>query len=158
MTPKKFLIWKNFWSNIFFVLVLLVTWTPNPLKSAKSPWVFYGSNFSLLALPPLIYFGGGSCSCCSSCDRGTTPSLEFDKRSTWLADKSVHSPYHLCLQWTMKKRITQRCHCSPIWKSPFLRKGYFTRNKPTLFNIEKLAIKSDFITMTIRKYKRKFSQ
>ena len=64
------------------LLVLLVTrviQTPNSINSAKSQWVVYVSNFSLLALPLLIDFCGGYCSsscCCSccSCDRGKTKS------------------------------------------------------------------------------------
>ena len=55
----------------FGILVTWVIWTPTPLNSVQSPWV--GSlcvKFQPLALPHLIDFGGGSCSCsCSSCDR-----------------------------------------------------------------------------------------
>ena len=87
--------WGFQWQSLFpareavVLLVLLVTWvlrTPNPLNSAKSPWVVYVPNFSLLVRPLLINFGVGSsssccsCSCsCSSCDRGktkSTPSLK----------------------------------------------------------------------------------
>ena len=65
--PKKFVV----------VLVLLVTWTHKPLNSARSPWVVYASNFSLLVHSPLINFGEG-CSCCScSCYRGKTKSTQL---------------------------------------------------------------------------------
>ena len=59
--PKKFGAEKNFGSENFFVvvLVILVTWTRNHLNSAKSPWVVYPSNFSLLVHPLLIDFGEG---------------------------------------------------------------------------------------------------
>ena len=62
----------DFGGVLLVLLVLLMTWvirTPNPLNSAKSPWVVYVSNFSLLALPLLIDFGEGSSCCSSSCDR-----------------------------------------------------------------------------------------
>ena len=49
--------------NFVVVLVVLVTWTKTPLNSAKSPWVVYVSNFSLLVHSPLIDFGEGSSSC-----------------------------------------------------------------------------------------------
>ena len=50
-------VWKKFWPQKWFwirklfwspVYVTWVLWTPNPLNSAKSPWVVYASNFSLL--------------------------------------------------------------------------------------------------------------
>ena len=56
----------------FFLFFLFFLWhgsfgpLPKPLNSAKSPWLVYVSNFSLLALPFLRDFGGGSC-CSSSC-------------------------------------------------------------------------------------------
>ena len=67
---KKFGLEKILSSKKFVVvLVLLVTWTPNPINSAKSPWVIYTSNFSFLVHPSLIDFGEGC-----SCDRGKTKS------------------------------------------------------------------------------------
>ena len=59
--PKKFGAEKNFGSENFFVvvLVILVTWTPNHLNSAKSRWVVYPSDFSLQVHPRLIDFGEG---------------------------------------------------------------------------------------------------
>ena len=72
LDQKKFLAWKKFCvrkkilvkkilgpKKFVVVLLLLVTWTPNPLNSATSPWVVYASNFSLLVHPHLIDFGGG---------------------------------------------------------------------------------------------------
>ena len=52
----------DFGDVLLVVLILPVTWlirTPEPLNSAKSPGLVYMSNFSLLALPLLIDFGGG---------------------------------------------------------------------------------------------------
>ena len=77
---KEFWVQKNFGSEIILgatisflvcsvlvdfckvLIVLLVTWviwTPNPLNSARSLWLVYVSNFSLLAHPLLIDFGEG---------------------------------------------------------------------------------------------------
>ena len=80
--PTNFLYWKNIGSqrNVWSIVTWVIR-TPNPINTAKSPWVVYVSNFSLPVHPFLINFGVGSCSsCCScSCDRGktkSTPSLK----------------------------------------------------------------------------------
>ena len=53
---KKFCLWKKFW---VWILMTWVIRTLNPLNLAKSLWVVYVSNFSLLAQPILIGFGKG---------------------------------------------------------------------------------------------------
>ena len=65
LVKKKILSEKNFRSKNFFVLVTWVIWTPNPLTSAKSSWLVYLSNFSLLIHTHPIDFGEG-CSCSST--------------------------------------------------------------------------------------------